>query len=198
MTTMARWSRARRRPGRRRGHHDLRDAGRRRAGDPAWRPLARRLLAVAGNCDSAAIDARLVELGVSIHGRGVVVDDVGIAGASGSPLTSPTPYELRDEEFARHAATGLAAIESSRVRVLCPHAPPRGTKCDRLGRRARRSPALRALIERNSPISSSVGTSTSRVRSTSSARPGRQPRPGRRRPLCTRRRNDPSPRARST
>jgi Icc-related predicted phosphoesterase len=35
-----------------------------------WRSLAPRLLAVAGNCDSPAIDERLVELGVSLDRRG--------------------------------------------------------------------------------------------------------------------------------
>lgn len=118
-----------------------------------WRPLARHLFAVAGNCDSVAIDARLVELGVSIHGRGGAVDGVGFAGASGSPFTPlHTPYELPDDEFARHAASGLAAIQKSRVRILCSHAPPHGTACDRLrtGEHVG-SPALRELIDREQP-----------------------------------------------
>jgi len=119
----------------------------------AWRPLARHLVAVAGNCDSIRIDDRLDELGVSIHGRGVVIDDVGFAGASGSPITPlHTPYELPDDEFARPAAAGLAALEDCPVRILCPHAPPYGTKCDRLrtGEHVG-SAALRALIDREQP-----------------------------------------------
>lgn len=118
-----------------------------------WRPLARHLFAVAGNCDSAAIDARLAELGVSIHGRGSAVDGVGFAGASGSPRTPlHTPYELPDDEFAHNAARGLAEIRDSRVRILCSHAPPHGTACDRLrtGEHVG-SPALRELIEREQP-----------------------------------------------
>ena len=118
-----------------------------------WRPLAPTLLAVAGNMDSPAIDARLAELGVSIHGRGVVVDDVGFGGASGCP-ESPmhTPHELPDEEFAANAAAALGALESARVRILCPHAPPYGTTCDRIRSGAHvGSAALRALIEREQP-----------------------------------------------
>ncbi len=119
----------------------------------SWRPLAPRLLAVAGNMDSAAIDARLVELGVSLDGRGVEVGDVGIAGVSAAPF-SPlhTPHEMPDEEFARRAAAGLDEIRESRVRILCPHAPPQGTACDRLrsGEHVG-SPALRALVEREQP-----------------------------------------------
>ena len=118
-----------------------------------WRPLAPRLLAVAGNMDSPAIDARLVELGVSLDGRGVVLDEVGLAGVSAAPH-SPlhTPHELPDEEIGRRAAAGLAEIESCRVRILCPHGPPFGTACDRLrsGEHVG-SPALRALVEREQP-----------------------------------------------
>ena len=119
-----------------------------------WRPLAPRLLAVAGNMDSPAIDERLVELGVSCDGRGIVLcDDIGIAGVSAAPL-SPlhTPYELPDEELRRRAETGLEEVKACRVRILCPHAPPHGTACDRLrsGEHVG-SAALRAVVERAAP-----------------------------------------------
>ena len=118
-----------------------------------WRPLAPRLLAVAGNCDSPAIDTRLVELGISLHGRGVEVGDVGLAGASASPVTPlDTPYELTDDEFAENAAQALRDVAASRIRILCPHAPPSETACDRLrsGNHVG-SPALRSVIEREQP-----------------------------------------------
>jgi len=118
-----------------------------------WRPLAPRLLAVAGNCDSPAIDERLVELGVSIDGRGVRIDGVGLAGVSASPFTPlHTPHELPDEEVGRRAAMGLAEIAACAIRVFCPHAPPFGTACDRLRSGAHvGSSALRALVEREQP-----------------------------------------------
>jgi uncharacterized protein len=103
--------------------------------------------------DSPAIDARLVELEASLDGRGVAIGDVGFAGVSAAPL-SPlhTPHEIPDEEFGRRAQTGLAAIRESRVRILCPHAPPYDTACDRLrsGEHVG-SRVLRALIEREHP-----------------------------------------------
>jgi Icc-related predicted phosphoesterase len=118
-----------------------------------WRPLAPQLLAVAGNMDSPAIDERLVALGVSCDGRGVAIGDVGIAGVSAAPF-SPlhTPYEVPDDEYARRAETGLADVNASRVRILCPHAPPQGTSCDRIrsGEHVG-SPALRELVEREQP-----------------------------------------------
>jgi Icc-related predicted phosphoesterase len=118
-----------------------------------WRPLAPRLLAVAGNMDSPAIDERLVALGVSLDGRGVSLGDVGIAGVSAAPL-SPlhTPHELRDDELGRRAEEGLAEVKECGVRVLCPHAPPHGTACDRLrsGEHVG-SASLRAVVERERP-----------------------------------------------
>ncbi len=118
-----------------------------------WRPLAPRLLAVAGNCDSPAIDERLVELGVSIDGRGVTLAGVGFAGVSAAPL-SPlhTPHEVPDEELGRRGASALSDIAGCDVRIFCPHSPPHGTACDRLrsGEHVG-SPALRALVEREQP-----------------------------------------------
>jgi uncharacterized protein len=119
-----------------------------------WRTLAPTLLAVAGNMDSPGIDARLVDLGVSLDGRGAVLgEDVGIAGVSAAPH-SPlhTPYEIPDEEFGRKAVAGLADLAGCRVRILCPHAPPYGTACDRIrsGEHVG-SRALRALVEREQP-----------------------------------------------
>jgi Icc-related predicted phosphoesterase len=118
-----------------------------------WRPLATHLLAVAGNMDSPEIDERIAELRVSIAARGVTIGDVGFAGASASPR-SPlhTPYEVEDREFAASAALGLAEIAACRIRVLCPHAPPYGTACDRLrsGEHVG-SRALRELVEQAQP-----------------------------------------------
>jgi Icc-related predicted phosphoesterase len=119
----------------------------------SWRPLTPRLLAVAGNMDSAAIDARLDELGVALDGRGVVVDDIGIFGVSASPL-SPlhTPYELPEDELERRIESGYAAAAGCRLKVFCPHAPPLNTACDRLASGDHvGSPAVRAFIEREPP-----------------------------------------------
>ena len=118
-----------------------------------WRPLAPQLFALAGNMDSPAIDERLVDLGVSLDGRGVVVEGVGFAGVSAAPL-SPlhTPYELPEEELRRRAESGLDAIRDAQVRIFCPHAPPRDTTCDLLGSGEHvGSVAVRALVDREQP-----------------------------------------------
>jgi uncharacterized protein len=118
-----------------------------------WKPLAPRLLALAGNMDSTAIDARLAELGVSLDARGYAFSDVGVCGVSAAPL-SPlrTPYELDDEELERRVESAFAAVADCRFRIFCPHAPPEGTACDRLrdGRHVG-SAVVRSFIEREQP-----------------------------------------------
>jgi uncharacterized protein len=119
----------------------------------SWRPLAPQLLAVAGNMDSAAIDARLAELGVSLDGRGVVVDGVGFFGVSAAPF-SPlhTPYELADDELERRMERGAAAVADAPVKIFCPHAPPKDTACDRLRNGEHvGSAAVRSFVERAQP-----------------------------------------------
>jgi uncharacterized protein len=118
-----------------------------------WRPLATRLLALAGNMDSAAIDDRLADIGVGFDARGVVFGDVGVCGVSAAPI-SPlrTPYELGDEELERGCESAFADVADCRVRIFCPHAPPEGTACDRLrdGQHVG-SVVVRRFVEREQP-----------------------------------------------
>jgi len=120
----------------------------------SWRPLAPTLLAVAGNMDSPAIDARLVELGVSIDGRGVVLDgDVGLHGVSASgPTPLDTPHEVTEDDLGRRAAAGHGQVADCRLRIFCPHSPPYATACDRLrSGEPVGSRALRAFVESAQP-----------------------------------------------
>jgi uncharacterized protein len=118
-----------------------------------WLGLAPRLLALAGNMDSPAIDARLADLGVGLDSRGFAFGDVGVFGVSAAPR-SPlhTPYELDDDELERRLEAGFAEVKACRVRILCPHAPPRGTACDRLpsGEHVG-STVIRSCVERVQP-----------------------------------------------
>lgn len=118
-----------------------------------WRTLATRLLALAGNMDSAAIDARLDQLGVALDSRGIALGDLGVFGVSAAPK-SPlhTPYELDEDELERRIETAYAKVRNCRTLIFCPHAPPRGTACDQLrsGEHVG-STAVRAFIERAQP-----------------------------------------------
>ncbi len=89
------------------------------------------VLAVAGNCDSAAIDDRLATLGVSLFGRGVLLQGVGFYGASAMPPWTGTMYELSEDEIAASLAAGRGQLMQPQREVVLSHTPPRGTRLDR-------------------------------------------------------------------
>ncbi len=111
-----------------------------------------RVLAVAGNCDSAAIDRRLTGLGVSLSGRGVMIENVGLHGLPAMPPWGHTMYQFTEEEFAGMLEAGYAQVDGAASHVVLSHAPPRGGTLDRthlfqhVG-----STALRAFIDEKQP-----------------------------------------------
>ncbi len=89
------------------------------------------LFVVAGNMDPPDLDVLFATSGVSLNGKGVLIDDVGIFGVSAAPF-SPlhTPNEISEEEIHRRAERGWSQVASARWRVFVPHAPPFNTKVD--------------------------------------------------------------------
>jgi Icc-related predicted phosphoesterase len=113
---------------------------------------AGRALAVAGNCDSAEIDLRLLEMGVGLRRRGVIVDGVGIHGLSAMPPWQPSMYHFTEAELAEMLEAGFAQITGAAHHVVLSHPPPRRCRLDRtvFGRHVG-SAALREFIDRVQP-----------------------------------------------
>jgi len=111
-----------------------------------------RVMAVAGNCDSAAIDKRLTELDVSLFGRGVMVDDLGFHGVSAMPPWHGQMYELTEEQIANALVAGRRQLDESSRQVLLTHTPPQHTKLEvtRQGHHVGRS-SVREFIEHSRP-----------------------------------------------
>lgn len=110
------------------------------------------VLAVAGNCDSAAIDRRLDELGVGLHGRGCLIDGVGFLGVSAMPPWRGTMYELTEIQIAEALERALADTAEASRRVVLAHAPPRACLVDRTQQGTNvGSTAIRAFIDRVQP-----------------------------------------------
>jgi len=111
-----------------------------------------RVLAVAGNCDSAAIDARLVKLGVSLSGRGVTVGPLGLHGLPAMPPWLDRMYHFSEPELADLLAVGHDQIAGAARHAVLSHAPPRAERIDRT-RRGQHvgSTALREFIDRTQP-----------------------------------------------
>lgn len=110
------------------------------------------VLAVAGNCDSAAIDQRLSELGVSLFGRGIEYQRVGFYGVSAMPPWQGTMYEISEARIAGALDEGRAMLKSVTREVVLSHTPPRGTRIDATQRGAHvGSTSVRELIDRVQP-----------------------------------------------
>lgn len=90
------------------------------------------VVAVGGNMDTEGARRFLMDKGIDIHARGVMIGTVGFLGlGGGTPSPFHTPWELSDEEARAFLRTGLAQIPGAAFKVLVSHAPPRGTKIDR-------------------------------------------------------------------
>jgi uncharacterized protein len=88
------------------------------------------IFAVAGNCDSVQIDERLAELGVSVAGRGMIINDVGIHGLSAAPPWHSGMYGLTEEEMIQCLQAGYTQIQNASRHVVLAHVPPHGIKLD--------------------------------------------------------------------
>lgn len=89
-----------------------------------WQPLVPRLLAVAGNVDSPAIDELLAERHASLNGHCQTLDDVAFFGCSASQTSIGTPYEIPEAEIAARIDRGFEKVPTGTIPVFVPHAPP--------------------------------------------------------------------------
>lgn len=119
----------------------------------AIRILNPNVYAQPGNLDDASVMAYLDELGVNLHGRGIVVQGVGIFGVGGSnPTPFNTPTEFSEEEIGRLLEQGYAAVADAAVKIMVPHAPPYNTAADKISNGMHvGSKAVREFIERVQP-----------------------------------------------
>jgi len=110
------------------------------------------VLAVAGNCDSEAIDARLAELGVSLYGRGVVREGIGFHGVSAMPPWHGSMYELTEQQIAEALQQGYEQLQPRMQHVVLTHTPPRDTTLD-VTRRGEHvgSIAVRGFVDARQP-----------------------------------------------
>jgi Icc-related predicted phosphoesterase len=117
------------------------------------------VLAVTGNLDMPwVIDAFRAD-GISLHGEGRRLGELGIFGCGGSNITPmDTPTELEEDELREVLERGHAAVADAPRRLMVCHTPPYETRLDRLmDGRPVGSPAVRAFIEARRPQVAVVG-----------------------------------------
>jgi len=125
----------------------------------AVRQFCPSVLAVTGNLDMPwVIDAFQAE-GISLHGAGRRLGDVGVFGCGGSNVTPmDTPTELEEEEIRKVLERAHDAVADAPRRLMVCHTPPYATRLDRLmDGRPVGSPAVRAFIEEQRPDVAVVG-----------------------------------------
>jgi len=109
------------------------------------------VLAVAGNCDSAEIEQRLVDRGISLFRRGECREGVGLQGLSAMPPWRKM-YQFTEQELAEHLRDGHARLAGAAKHVVLSHAPPYGCRADRTYlMRHVGSRALREFVDRYQP-----------------------------------------------
>jgi uncharacterized protein len=115
--------------------------------------------AVTGNLDMAWVIDALDAAGVSLHGDGRRVGDLGIFGCGGSNITPmDTPTEFEEDELRAILERGHAAVADAPRRLMICHTPPFDTRLDRLMNGTPvGSPAVRAFIEAHRPQVCVVG-----------------------------------------
>jgi Icc-related predicted phosphoesterase len=117
------------------------------------RAHCKNVLAVPGNLDQPETFAYFEREGIALHGKGMVVDGVGIFGCGGSNITPfKTPSEFSEDEIYAALKRGYEEVREVRPLVMVCHTPPLETKCDRIvSGRAVGSMAARQFIEEHQP-----------------------------------------------
>ena len=111
------------------------------------------VLGLHGNLDQPEVGTYLEDLGLSLHGRGRLLNGIGLVGLGGSNFTPfNTPSEFSEADLAGLLAKGYAQIAGTEHVILVSHTPPVQTKTDRIRSGAHvGSTAVRQLIEQKQP-----------------------------------------------
>jgi Icc-related predicted phosphoesterase len=112
-----------------------------------------KMYAVLGNMDQASVGKYLDELGINIHGKGLVLGELGIFGVGGSnPTPFNTPTEFSEEELGDIVNNAYQYVTQTPIKVLVSHTPPFNTATDLIGSGVHvGSTAIRKFIEEKQP-----------------------------------------------
>jgi Icc-related predicted phosphoesterase len=96
-----------------------------------FQSVSKILLAITGNMDLPKHDGLFSQMGISLNGKGVIINGVGYFGASASPF-SPllTPNEISEETILKLLKQGYQHIKDAKIKIMLSHAPPYGSKVD--------------------------------------------------------------------
>ena len=112
------------------------------------------VLVVPGNCDPMDVGEYMVDAGISLHERLVLINGVCFVGVGGSvPCPSRTPNEVGEQQLAASLRKSVESMKPGRPLVLVSHQPACLTAVDIAGgSRHVGSQAIRDFIEEYEPI----------------------------------------------
>ena len=118
------------------------------------RKYASEIYAVPGNCDYSDVNRYLIEQGIGLHGKGVVVDGVAFIGVGGSlPAPGRTPTEYSEAELQEFMDQAIESVPDHLPLILMAHQPPLDTKIDKITNGMHvGSTAVRSFIEKHQPL----------------------------------------------
>lgn len=110
------------------------------------------ILAVPGNFDKEVLPV-LEKEGVSIHGKGKIIDGVGFYGFGGAKTPFKTPLEPSEEELRTGLQKAYDEVKDAKVKVQVTHNPPARTAIDMVYTGAHvGSEVVRKFIEEKKPL----------------------------------------------
>jgi hypothetical protein len=144
------------------------------------RTLGKPVFVIPGNLDKEIIPTLEAE-GVSLHGRGRMVGEVGLYGFGGARTPFDTPLEPTEDEVRTGLGQAWAEVKEAKLLIQVTHTPPARTRLDRILAGAHvGSEAVRTFIEEHKPavaISAHIheARGTDRLGVTKLINPGRFP-----------------------
>lgn len=118
------------------------------------RQYADTIYAVPGNCDYSGVDEYLIDQGIGLHGKGVVIDGIAFIGVGGSlPAPGGTPTEYSETELQEFMDRAIEDVPGDLPVILMAHQPPSDSKIDRITNGMHvGSKVVRSFIEKHQPL----------------------------------------------
>jgi len=92
--------------------------------------LKKPIVAIPGNNDDLNVIKLIEREGISIHGKGKIINEVGFYGFGGAKTPFNTNYEPSDEELKRGLERGFIEVMNAKIKIQVTHNPPLNTKLD--------------------------------------------------------------------
>lgn len=115
--------------------------------------LGKPILAVPGNNDTKEVLEIMEKEGISIHEKGIIIDDYGFYGFGGAKTPFSTPFEPTEEELKEGLEKSYKQVLSAKYKIQITHNPPYDTQMDIIRAGAHvGSQVVRKFIENKKPI----------------------------------------------